>query len=127
VKGLYDRGFSKPQIIHLFWVIDWVLRLPKVERRRFAEEIDAFEKERHMPVISPTEQMWQEDGLAKGIAQGMHAGIEALLDVRFGAEGLVLMPRVRQITDSSVLEQILTACRKASGLDAIRALIPPQA
>jgi hypothetical protein len=131
VKGLYDRGMSGPEIRKLFRLVAWVMALPAPQMATFRAELEAFEKERAMPVITPLERTWLEDGIARGRAEGraegMHAGIEAVLEIRFGAEGLALMPRIRQITDSSVLEQLLRASRTAPDLDALRNMLPPQA
>ncbi|QJW98209.1 RpnC/YadD family protein [Frigoriglobus tundricola] len=126
VKGLYDRGFDRVRVVRLFRLIDWVIKLPKVQRRLFSQEIEAFERERQMPLLSPTEQMWQEDGIAIGMARGIYAGIEVALDIRFGAEGLALVPQIRHITDPVVLEQLLRASKSVSDLGAFRAMLPPQ-
>lgn len=123
VKGLYDRGFTQLQIRRLFNLIAWVIKLPPVQMRRFEEEIGAFEKERQMPVLSPFEKMWLEDGVVKGLKQG----IELCLKLRFGSSGLDLMPRVREITEAAPLEAFLNAIETAPDLDALRALLPPQA
>jgi hypothetical protein len=49
------------------------------------------------------------------------------LDLRFGAEGVALMPRVREITDPVALEQLLRASKSAPDLDTLRNMLPPQA
>jgi hypothetical protein len=138
VKGLYDRGFNKLQMRRLFRLIDWVIKLSRAQHARFKDELDRFEQEKQMPLLSPTEELWREDainegkaegkaqGMAQGKAQGMTQGIEAILDIRFGAEGLALMSRVRQIADPAILEQLLRASRTASNLDTFRAMLPPQ-
>ena len=80
-----------------------------------------------MPLLSPTQELWQEEREEKALSKGLRGGIEALLEVRFGEEGLALMPRVRQIADPDTLEQLLHASKSAPDLDALRALLPPQA
>jgi hypothetical protein len=126
VKGLFSRGFNSVQVRRLFNVIDWVIKLPKPQGVRFKTEIDEFRKEQKMPLLSPTEELWREDVRAEGVAQGMAQGIEAILDLRFGTEGLALMPRIRQITDAAALEQLLRASKTAPDLDALRAMLPSQ-
>lgn len=142
VKGLVNRGFSAVQVRRLFHVIDWVIKLPKAQGARFKQEIERFQEEQKMPLLSPTEELFREEaeaaavarglargvaqGVAQGMAQGMAQGIEAVLDLRFGAAGLALVPRVRQITDATVLEQLLHTSKTAPDLDAFRAALPPQ-
>jgi hypothetical protein len=43
VKGLFDRGFNKVQVVRLFRVIDWVIKLPKVQGMLFKQAIERFQ------------------------------------------------------------------------------------
>ena len=122
VKHLYDRGIGPAEIVRMFRLVDWMMRLPAPQTAQFEADLDQFEKEKQMPVITPTEQRWLE----KGEARGLRNGIGVALDLRFGAEGLALMPRVQQIADAAALEQLLRACKTAPNLDALRAMLPPE-
>jgi hypothetical protein len=121
VKGLFDRGFNKVQVVRLFRVIDWVIKLPKVQGMLFKQAIERFQEEKQMPLLSPTQQLHQDLNIAKGRIDG----IEAILDLRFGAEGLALMPRIRQLDDPEIVEQLLQASKTAD-LDTLRNMLPPQ-
>src|SRR5579883_212341 len=122
VKGLFDRGFDKVRIVRLFRVIDWVIKLPKVQRVLFKQELDRFQQEKQMQRPSPTQELWQELNIAKGRIDG----IEAILRLRFGAEGLALMPQVRQIVEPEEVEQLLRASTSAADLETFRKLLPPE-
>ncbi|HEY3788557.1 MAG TPA: hypothetical protein VGL71_06860, partial [Urbifossiella sp.] len=65
VKGLHHRGFNKVQIQRLFHVMVWVMKLSPIMRRQLNHAIHEFEKETEMPLLSPMEQMWLEDGQAQ--------------------------------------------------------------
>ena len=122
VKHLYDRGLGQVDLIQLSRLVDGMMTLPPVEAQRFDTDIRAFEREKQMPFITPRERDW----LAQGEARGNINGLEAVLDIRFGADGLALMPRVRQITDPAALESLLRASKIAPDLDALRAMLPPE-
>lgn len=122
VKHLYDRGLGQVDVFQLFRLVDWMMTLPPVEARRFDADFDAFEKEKEVPFVTPREQRL----LDKGEAKGRIDGVEAVLDIRFGADGLALMPRVRQLTDPAALEALLRASKTAPDLDALRAMLPPE-
>jgi hypothetical protein len=150
VKGLYDRGLTKEQVLRLFRLMDWMLKLPHPLRRQFAEEIDMYEKDKQMPLLSPTEQMWRDDavaegqaeglakgqaeglakgqaeGLAKGLVEGLMKGIALALALRFGDEGVALIPHVRQITDHVALDAFLNAIKAVPDLNALRNMLPVQ-
>jgi hypothetical protein len=57
-----------------------------------------------------------------GYCQGLHESIEAILRLRFGEEGLILMPEIRQIYDEKKLEAILKALETAASPDEVRRL-----
>ena len=80
-----------------------------------------------MPFISPTGQIWLDRGEAKGIVRGRIEAIALGLRLRFGSAGLELMPRVQAIKDPTVLGDLLKAAENAPTLDALRALLPPEA
>jgi hypothetical protein len=128
VKGLYDRGLNREQVIRLFRVIDWMMALPPIPQAKFQDEIDQFEKEKQMPFISPTEQSWLEKGVIKGRQEGrlegIRQGIELALKSRFGQPGLELMPQVQAVTDPATLENVLALSWTTPDLDALRAQLP---
>jgi hypothetical protein len=69
-----------------------------------------------MPYISTPEQLGLERGLLKGI--------EAVLELRFGAAGLQLLPQLKEL-DYEKLDAVLLAAKNAADLDEFRGLIPP--
>jgi hypothetical protein len=124
VKSLYDRGLDRERVVRLFRLIDWMMALPPVPQNLFRREIADFEKERQMPFISPTERIWLEEGKEAGRTEGRYEGIEAVLEIRFGADGLALMPRVRKLTDAGALADLLRFLRTAPDVDAVRGRLP---
>jgi hypothetical protein len=112
VKGLYGRAMDPEDIRRLFRFIDWVLELPGPLEERFKEENDALQQEKHMPFMD----IYERTGLQKGLLEG----IEPLLDVKFGVEGLALMPEIREIRDHVLLRKILKRIRTASSPAEVR-------
>ena len=112
VKGLYDRGMGPEDVRRLFRFIDWVMELPAPLEQRFWDEIDAYQQEKVMPFIDIAERMV----LVKGLLEG----IEAALEVKFGAEGLELMPELRELRDHELLRKVLARIKTAESLDNVR-------
>jgi hypothetical protein len=65
-----------------------------------------------MPFIDIAERMI--------MAKGLLRGIEVCLRIKFGAEGLELLPELRQIRDHVLLEKILDKIGVASSPDDLR-------
>ncbi|HYT91484.1 MAG TPA: hypothetical protein VEL76_22415 [Gemmataceae bacterium] len=59
-----------------------------------------------MPFITTPERL--------GLEKGLLRGIEACLELKFGAEGLQLMPEIRALEDHEVLDAVLQAIRTAT-------------
>lgn len=117
-KQLYEKGYQREDIINLFHFIDWVMRLPEELENSFWEEVTEYEENKKMPYVTSVEQR----GIQKGRQEGILKGIEALLEVKFGAEGNKLLPEISQIQDVDVLEAILTGIKTKNTLQEIRAI-----
>jgi hypothetical protein len=112
VKGLYGRGMDPEDVRHLFRFINWVMDLPAPQERAFEEELDAYQQEKRMPFIDFVER--------RGMEKGLLRGIEACLKMKFGTEGLELMPELRQIRDHVLLEKILDKIDVAGSPEDVR-------
>jgi hypothetical protein len=76
------------------------------------DETAARPHERNMPFINIAERV--------GMQKGLLRGIEKCLKIRFGADGLELMPELRQIQDHEMLEKILDKIDVADSPDDLR-------
>jgi hypothetical protein len=112
VKGLYARGMDPEDVRRLFTFIDWVMELPEPLEERFKQENDTFIQEKHMPFMDIYERIAAQKHLLRGI--------EVALDLKFGAEGLELMPELREIRDPVLLDKVLSKIKTASSPDDLR-------
>jgi hypothetical protein len=117
VRGLYERGFGARDVRELFRLIDWLMQLPPALTDLFWQDLGKYQEERRMPFITSIERL--------GHARGLRQGIESLLRVRFGEEGLKLMPEITGIYDEGQLEVILKALETAPSPEAVRQLWSP--
>jgi hypothetical protein len=122
VKGLYNRGWGREQVVKLYRLIDWMMTLPPVPQATFETDILQFEEREKMPFISPSEQNWLNRGLNEGLTQGIALGLR----MRFGAVGLGILPRVQAIKDPTILATVLEAIETAPTIDALREMLPPE-
>lgn len=66
------------------------------------------------------ESPWYQQILNEGRREELLSGIELGLELKFGAEGLQLMPEISQITDLDVLKTIREGLRTMNSLEEIR-------
>jgi len=88
VRSLYRRDWGRQQVIDLFIVIDWMMRLPPEMALHFRHNLAALEEEVKMPYVSSVERLAIEEGFKQGVQQGMQQGqarvLTRLLIRRFG-------------------------------------------
>lgn len=62
IRLLYERGYSRDQVVQLFIIIDWMLQLPKALEREFVQAVYAIQEEKHMPYVNTIERLGIEKG-----------------------------------------------------------------
>ncbi len=118
VKGLYERGLSADEVRQLIRFIDCIMDLPEGLERLFWDEITTYQEEKRMPFVTIAERVGMEKGLLEGI--------EVLLKVRFGEEGLRILPEIRALQDHEVLRSVLRALETADSPDDLRRVWAPK-
>ena len=92
VQLLYRRGWDKQQVIDLFSVLDWMMRLPEQLKRSLWHNIEVLEEQEKMRYVTSVEQIGIEKGMLQGMQQGLTQGraegaayaLRRLLQKRFG-------------------------------------------
>ena len=111
-KSLYQRGYSRQDIVDLFRLINWMMTLPEELEQSFTIEITDYEEEKKMPYITPLERFAKERGRAEGLTQGLTQGIIEncrestleILETRFDSVPASLVDTINQINNEEVLK-----------------------
>lgn len=107
VRGLYERGYNRNQILELFRLIEWMMVLPKPLETTFKQEFQRIQEEGRVPYIVS----FVRDGMAIATRESV---VEAL-QTRFEAVPQQVSDRLETIEDIKVLKQLLKeAIRTAS-------------
>lgn len=99
VKGLYERGYDREDILELFRFIDWVMALPVELADQFDDELSIFEEERQMPYVTSVER--------HAIQRATRANIIEILEARFGNTPEAIQAQINQIQDQELLQTLL--------------------
>jgi len=92
------------------------MRLPEELEESYWQQVRAYEGAEQMPYVTGVERMWRK----QGVREGLLAGIELGLELRFGGEGLRLLPEIYRIEDVDVLQAIHDGLRTAGTLKELR-------
>ena len=88
-RRLYEIGLAKADIMELYRLVDWLMKLPRELEARFLRQVYELEKQKIMPYVTSAEQFGMEKGMEKGMEQGQlmafRESLLELLQARFGA------------------------------------------
>lgn len=91
IRRLYEQGFGRKEVLDLFRLIDWFLQLPDEREEEVWRAVQAMQEERNMPHVTSVERIGirkgMECGLERGRREGLLAGLEQILDLKFGEQG----------------------------------------
>jgi hypothetical protein len=139
-RMLYGKRYKKQDIINLLRFLDWVMQLPKELEDEFWQEMQQYEEGKRMPYLMDFEKKaikrgmqegkkigekigreeGREEGEKEGMGKGFLAGIKLGLKLKFGDEGLKLLPEINEIKDVELLQTIHGAIETANTLDDLR-------
>ena len=68
IRHLYERDYSREEILELFRLIDWMMVLPETEAKLFQEQLGQLEEELSMPYVTSVERLAKREGLEQGMA-----------------------------------------------------------
>ncbi|BBP45106.1 hypothetical protein THMIRHAS_04790 [Thiosulfatimonas sediminis] len=70
IRLLYEREYSRDQIIELFRLVDWMIRLPDNLAIEFKEIVHQIEEEKQMAYITSVERLAAEEAKLEGKLEG---------------------------------------------------------
>jgi hypothetical protein len=113
VRGLYDRGLEREQIIKLFQIIDRMMTLPNLLQQSLDFKIQKFEEERTMPLLSNMELR----GVEIGALRKAQDDIKTVLQIRLGQVPSDIEEALNNLSDLSLLEEILKSAVMVNSFD----------
>ena len=84
VQLLYRRGWERQEVIDLFHVLDWMMRLPAHLAQELWQNIEVLEEQEKMRYVSSIEQLGVEKGMQQGVQVGESRMLARMLVGRFG-------------------------------------------
>jgi len=123
VRSLYEKAYTRQDVLSLFRFLDWLMALPEELARSFKNQVRRIEEEKKMPFVTSVELLGREEGLQQGLQQGLQEGLQAalldLLTARFGDVPESLAAVVRAIHDP---ERLRALHRRAVTIESLSAL-----
>lgn len=96
IRSLYDKGYSKLEIVKLFKFIDSMMTLPPLLQQSLNKKVIEYEEEKVMPLVSPFERMAEERGLQQRIERDKELIIR-LIQRKLGTINIDLQTQVKAL------------------------------
>ena len=112
VRRLYEKEYTREQVLNLFAFVDWMLTLPFDLERQFEVEVLELEEEQRMKYVTSFERNARKEELLGAIELG--------LELKFGNEGLALMQEISVLYDIERLRLIKSGIKTVSSLEELR-------
>ncbi|MCL1465814.1 transposase [Argonema galeatum] len=112
VRRLYDRGYSREDVVQLFRFIDWVMVLPKELASSFKQVARSYEEGNRMRYVTSIERLAKEEG----IVETSRGHIIQFLQTRFAEVPNSIVDTLNGINDASVLQTLFTRSIAISSL-----------
>ena len=131
VRILYEKGFSKFDIINLLKFIDKMMTLPPALQSSFQNKVNQYEEEQRMEFLSTIEELAIERGQKIGLERGQEIGAKEncrqsiidLLERRFNSLPETLVNAVNEIDNLAVLKQLLVETISVNSVSEFEELI----
>ncbi|MBD2182014.1 transposase [Planktothrix sp. FACHB-1355] len=103
VRRLYDRGYSREDVVQLFRFIDWIMVLPQELASSFKQVARSYEEASRMRYVTSIERLAKEEGIVETSREN---AIE-ILETRFGYVPSSIVEAINGIDRVSVLKRLL--------------------
>ena len=122
--ALYERGFSRQDILEIYRLIDWLMMLPEDLTRRFTEDLINYEEERKMPYISSAERIGMEKGMDMGMLSNAREMVLEALDIKFSTSIPVdINKKINALNNRVLLRKLHRHAIESNDLDSFKKLL----
>lgn len=123
VRGLFEKGYNRNDIVQLFRVIDRMMALTRELQQQFKQEVDRYQEERKMRFLSRIEEDAIEEGIQRGILQAVRGDVIEILQMRFQEVPPEFSEALNKINEVSILKQLHRQAITVSSISEFQQLI----
>jgi hypothetical protein len=120
-RRLYERGYTKEQILNLYHLIDWLIQLPEELKIEFRDQVAEYEEQQRMPYITSIQELGRKEGHQEGWREGVIStrqnDVVDALEIRFGQVPDACRQAILAIRDEDRLRTLHHAAIQSGSID----------
>jgi hypothetical protein len=116
-RRLYERGYTKEQILNLYRLIDWLIQLPEELKIEFRDQVAEYEEQQRMPYITSIEELGRKEGWREGVISTRQNDVVDALEIRFGQVPDACRQAILVIRDEDRLRTLHHAAIQSGSID----------
>jgi hypothetical protein len=133
-RMLYEKNYTREQILNLYRFIDWPMVLPESLSKKFNKQHKEYEEGKKMPFITTAERIGREEGIEEGIEKGMLSEAREMvmeaLDIKFRNVSEDIHKQIKALNNRILLKKLHRSAIQSKDIDgfkkAIREIISEQ-
>ena len=104
IRHLYQKKYSKQDVINLFRFIDWVMRLPENDEKLFWQELAAIEEEKKMQYVTSVQRIGEKIGEKRGEKRGEIKVLARMITKNYGFDNKKSFTLLQSLNSDDLLE-----------------------
>jgi hypothetical protein len=135
VRSLFEKGYTKEDVVQLFRIIDKMMTLSSRLQQKFKKQVKQYQEERKMPFLSTIEEEAMATGIQQGVQQGIQQGVQQgiqqgirenilnILTMKFGELPSEIEDKIGTISDKARLNQLLLSAVNINSIQEFQELL----
>ena len=117
---LYERHYTRKQILNLYRFIDWLMVLPESLSKTFNNQHKKYEEKKKMPFITTAERIGREKGMVKGMVDEAREMVLEVLDIRFQNVSSDIYEQIKALNNRMLLKKLHRSAIQSKDIDGFK-------
>ena len=122
-RMLYEKDYTRKQILNLYRFIDWLMVLPESLSKKFNDQHKEYEEGKKMPFITTAERIGREEGMEKGMLEDAREMVLEALDIRFSNIPEDIHKQIKALNNRMLLKRLLASAIKSKDIEGFKKTI----
>lgn len=122
-RMLYERKYTRGQILNLYRFIDWLMVLPESLSKKFNTQHKKYEEGKKMPYITTAERIGRDEGRDEGMLADAREMVLEALDIKFSTVPGDVHKIIRALNNRLLLKKLLRSAIQSKDIHGFRKTI----